>query len=313
MEARFLNDARAKGTQKIAAWRTGERTEISVRGTARLRPNTSDQQNLLGSRALVDFVWRVLELFHTDLGGAGKSPMIVLHGLLGSSRNWQTTGRDLAANHHVHALDARNHGRSPHSPEMSYDAMVADLLRWMDGQGMSRATIVGHSMGGKTAMLLACRQPERVERLVVVDIAPRDYAWQAHRAEFMAMQELNLENLKSRHEAELKFEARVPDLGMRKFLTTNLARDEQGRWQWSVNLPVLTEALPQLEGNSLAPEARFDGPALFIVGGRSRYVQSDDYERIRQHFPQARIEIIEGAGHNPHMDAREAFVRAVLG
>jgi pimeloyl-ACP methyl ester carboxylesterase len=212
----------------------------------------------------------------------------------------------------VHALDARNHGRSPHTPEMSYDAMVGDLLGWMDAQAIPRATLVGHSMGGKTAMRLACRHPERVERLVVVDIAPRDYAWQAHRAEFMAMQELNLENLKSRHEAELKFEARVPDLGMRKFLTTNLARDSHGHWQWAINLPVLTEALPRLEKDSLASDDRFAGPTLFVVGGKSHYVQSADHERIRNHFPQARIETIDGAGHNPHMDARQAFVRAVL-
>jgi len=254
----------------------------------------------------------VLELFHTDLGGAGNPPMIVLHGLLGSSRNWQTTGRDFAGYYHVLALDARNHGRSPHAPEMNYDVLAGDLLAWMDARGLTRATIVGHSMGGKTAMLFACRHPERVERLVVVDIAPRDYAWQAHRAEFMAMHELNLENLKSRHEAEMRFEARVPDLGMRKFLTTNLARDDHGRWQWTINLPVLTEALPRLEKDVLQAGDRFDGPTLFVVGSRSRYVESDDHEKIRQHYPQARIETIEGAGHNPHMDAREAFVRAVL-
>jgi pimeloyl-ACP methyl ester carboxylesterase len=254
----------------------------------------------------------VIDLFHTDLGGAGHPPLVVLHGLLGSSRNWQTTGRDLAARYHVLALDARNHGRSPHAAEMSYPAMVDDLLRWMDRHGLPRATLAGHSMGGKTAMQLACRHPERVERLIVVDIAPRDYAWQAHRAEFLTMRELNLESLQSRHEAELKFEARVPDLGMRKFLTTNLARDEHGRWQWSVNLPVLTEALPHLERNSLEPADRFEGPARFIVGGRSRYVQSEDHATIRAHFPSAEVVVIEGAGHNPHMDAREAFVRAVL-
>jgi len=114
----------------------------------------------------------VSPLFHRDLGGAGKPALIVLHGLLGSSRNWQSTGSDLAARYQVWALDLRNHGRSPHEAEMSYEAMVADVIAWMDGQGIARAALMGHSMGGKVAMLLACRHPERVERLVVVDIAP---------------------------------------------------------------------------------------------------------------------------------------------
>lgn len=238
--------------------------------------------------------------------------MLVIHGLLGSSRNWQTTGRDLAAHFHVIALDARNHGRSPHADGMSYELMVDDLLAWMDAHALPRATIVGHSMGGKIAMLLACRHPGRVERLVVVDVAPRDYSWQGHRAEFMAMHELNLASLQSRQEAEMRFEARVPDLGMRKFLATNLARDDAGGWAWAINLPVLTEALPRLEKDALAPDDRYDGPTQFILGGRSRYVQESDHAVIRRHFPQAKLTTIEGAGHNPHMDAREAFVRAVL-
>lgn len=253
-----------------------------------------------------------VELFSVDLGGSGQPPMLVLHGLLGSSRNWQTTGRDLAVHFHVVALDARNHGRSPHADEMTVDAMVADTLAWMDLQGIARATVVGHSMGGRTAMALACRHPERVERLVVVDVAPRAYSWQGHRAEFAAMNELSLDSLQSRQEAEMRFEARVPDLGMRKFLTTNLARDDDGRWRWQVNLPVLTAALPLLEKGALAPTDRFDGPTLFIVGGRSRYVEETDHALIRAHFPAARITTIAESGHNPHMDAREAFVRAVL-
>lgn len=237
--------------------------------------------------------------------------MIVLHGLLGSSRNWQTAGKDLADAWQVFALDARNHGRSPHDPAMDYDVLARDVADWMEAQGLSRATLVGHSMGGKTAMLLACRRPELVERLVVVDIAPKDYFWVAHRDEFAAMNELDLGSIQSRTEAELRFEARVPSLGMRKFLTTNLDRDEAGRWRWVVNLPALTEALPLLERNSLQPGDRYDGPTLFIAGGRSQYVQPADHDVIRQHFPQAQIEVIAESGHNPHMEARERFVELV--
>ncbi len=253
----------------------------------------------------------VVVLHHTDLGGAGKPVMIVLHGMLGSSRNWQTTGRDFTAHFHVYALDARNHGKSPHASEMNYDVMMDDILRWMDAQGIEKATFVAHSMGGKTAMALACRHPARVERLIVVDIAPKNYHWVAHRAEFAAMNELDLANLQSRQEAEMKFEARVDDFGMRKFLSTNLDRTSEGGWRWIVNLPVLTAALPTLEGNSLRPDDRYEGDVLFIVGGRSQYVQTADEPSILQHFPRARIERIAGSGHNPHMEKREEFVRLV--
>jgi esterase len=251
----------------------------------------------------------VVNLFHVDLGGTGRPPLLVLHGLLGSTRNWQTTGRDLTAHFHVFALDARNHGRSPHAATMNYEVLTADIINWMDAHGLTQVTLVGHSMGGKTAMQLACRHPARVARLVVVDIAPKDYFWVAHRGEFAAMNELDLGSLRSRQEAELRFEARVPSLGMRKFLATNLERDETGAWRWLINLPVLTAALPVMEHNSLRELDGFNGPALFVAGGRSQYVQPDDHAIIRRHFPAARIEVMAESGHNPHMDQREEFVR----
>ncbi|MDI1337695.1 MAG: alpha/beta fold hydrolase [Lacunisphaera sp.] len=255
----------------------------------------------------------MVNLFHTDLGGAGQPPMIVLHGLLGSSRNWLSTGRDLAQHWHVFALDARNHGKSPHAPLMNYEVMVDDLIGWMDTHGLPKATLVGHSMGGKTAMLLACRHPGRVARLVVVDIAPKDYSWAAHRAEFLAMTELDLGSLQTRQEAELRFEARVPHLGTRKFLATNLAHGAPGQWHWAINLPILTEALPVLEKNPLRAGDHFAGPALFILGGRSRYAETSDHALIRQHFPAVQIRVIADSGHNPHMDSRAEFVRLMVG
>lgn len=238
--------------------------------------------------------------------------MIVLHGLLGSSRNWLSTGRDLAKHFHVFALDARNHGKSPHTPEMTYEVMMNDILDWMDVQGLARATLVGHSMGGKTGMLLACRHPERVKRLVVVDITPKDYFWVAHRGEFGAMTELDLASLTSRSEAELRFEARVPHLGMRKFLSTNLERGDDGSWRWQINLPVLAESLPIMEKNSLQPDDRYAGPALFVLGGRSRYAESGDHALIQRHFPSVQIEVIADSGHNPHMDQRAEFVKLLI-
>jgi esterase len=248
-----------------------------------------------------------------DLGGGEKPPLVLLHGLLGSSRNWQTAGAALSAERRVWALDLRNHGRSPHAEGMDYETMAGDVLAWMDRRGLGRADLLGHSMGGKVAMTLACRQADRVASLTVVDIAPRDYLSHAHRAEFAAMAELDLDSLESRGEAELRFESRVPDWGMRKFLATNLERGSDGRWRWAVNLPVLTAALPRLEKSPLGPGERFEGPTLFVTGGRSPYVGAGDLEGIHRHFPSAQVEVIPDSGHNPHMDAREDFVARVAG
>jgi pimeloyl-ACP methyl ester carboxylesterase len=256
-------------------------------------------------------VYFVVTLFHRDLGGAGRPPLVLLHGMLGSSRNWQSAGTDLAAQFHVFAPDMRNHGRSPHADEMTYELMMEDVLAWLDARGRPRASFVGHSMGGKVAMLLACRHPERVERLIAVDIAPKDYFWSGHRQSFAAMNELNLADLHSRAEAELRFEARVPSFSMRKFLTTNLERDEAGHWRWLINLPVVTAALPVLEKNPLTSADTFSGPALFIAGGKSHYIEPADHAAIRTHFPAARVTTIAGSGHNPHMETRAAFVAAV--
>lgn len=233
--------------------------------------------------------------------------------MLGSSRNWQTAGADLAAHFHVFALDLRNHGRSPHDAVMTYEAMMEDVLVWMDMNSLRRVSLMGHSMGGKVAMLLACRQPERVERLFVVDIVAKDYFSSAHRVEFAAMNELDLRTLLSRGEAEMKFEGRVWDWAMRKFLTTNLERDPEagGAWKWLINLPVLTAALPVLEKNSLAEGERYEGPVTVIAGGKSRYLAEGDVERMKVFFPAVTVAVIADAGHNPHMETREEFVRAV--
>lgn len=254
-----------------------------------------------------------MHLFHRELGGAGKTPLIILHGMLGSSRNWQTVGADLAARFHVFALDLRNHGRSPHADEITYDTMVGDVLGWIDAQGLSKTTLLGHSLGGKVAMRLACRAPARVAQLLVVDIAPRDYPEKAERAEMAAMNALNLADVKVRGDAEKFFEVIVPEWGMRKFLLTNLEQDSDGKWRWAINLPVLTAAVPELIRTSLAPEDCFTGPACFIIGGKSDFVRPEDEVAILRHFPAATITSIAASGHNPHVETRAEFVRAVLG
>jgi esterase len=206
-------------------------------------------------------------------GEAGREraavPLVVLHGLLGSSRNWQTVGAELAARlgRPVYALDLRNHGRSPWAERMDYPALVADVLAWVEAHVPGgKIDLIGHSLGGKTALAFAAQHPARLRRLVVVDIAPRAYLSHGHRAEFAAMHELRLEALASRGEAELRLESRVPDWAMRKFLVTNLERGDDGAWRWVVNLPVLSAALPALEQDPLPPSAVCATPTLLLRG-----------------------------------------------
>lgn len=255
----------------------------------------------------------MLLLAHRDFGGEGKPPLVILHGLLGSARNWQTAGRDLAAHFHVYALDLRNHGDSFHAREMTYEIMAADVVAWLDARGLARASVLGHSLGGKVAMVLACRHAQRVEKLIVVDIAPKAYP-HSHEREFGAMQALDLPALASRADAEKRLESRVPDWGVRQFLLSNLERTSAGAFRWIINLSGITAALPVLEAGFLAPADRFEGEVLFVLGGRSRYfVSGEDEARVAPHFPRVRYTTMAGSGHSPHFETRERFVEVVRG
>lgn len=251
-----------------------------------------------------------MKLFHRDLGGEGKPPLVILHGLLGSSRNWRTAGADLARAYHVYAVDLRNHGESPHAPDQTFESMTADVLQWLDDRELGRVHWLGHSLGGKLAMRLACRYPERAAALNVVDIAPRSYS--VDRAAFDVLMRLDLAGIRTRAEADRTLARGIPDRWLRQFLLTNLARREGGGFAWQVNLPVLARDLPAIRSSSLEPADRFVGKTMFIAGERSSFIRAEDEAVIRRHFPFARIEVLAGSGHYPHVDNREGFVRVVL-
>jgi esterase len=250
-------------------------------------------------------------LAHRDLGGEGRAPLIILHGMLGSSRNWQSAGAGLAADFHVHALDLRDHGDSFHAPATDYAQMMDDVIAWLDHQGIEKAHLLGHSMGGKIGMLLACRHADRLDRIVVVDIAPRAYKG-THEKLFHALNGVDLKALKSRGEAEALLADEIPDLAMRRFLLTNLRRNESTDfWEWAVNLAGLTASMPALEAEFLAADDRYDDEMLFVLGGKSHYFEPGDEKLVKRHFPAARFETIAESGHNPHFEAREHFVEIV--
>jgi pimeloyl-ACP methyl ester carboxylesterase len=249
-----------------------------------------------------------VELAHTSHGSSGP-PLVILHGLLGSARNWNRIARQLALTHRVFALDLRNHGASPWADPMTYAQMALDVCAFLDRQELPAASLIGHSMGGKVAMRLALGHGQRVLRLVVVDIAPVTYRRDFH--EYLAaMQRLDLAALGRRAEADAALARDIDDAGVRGFLLQNLVSAE-GKLAWRVPLAALADAMPELMGFPHAPDKRYDGPALFLSGGRSRYVRQEHHEEILRLFPQARFAVIEDAGHWVQAEAPESFLELV--
>lgn len=235
-------------------------------------------------------------------------PLIILHGVFGSSDNWQTVGKELSMRFKVFLVDQRNHGNSPHSDEFDYNVMADDILELMLSEGIDQAHILGHSMGGKVAMTFATRYPERVKKLIVVDISPRHY--EPHHAQiFRAFRSLKLDMLKSRQEADEQMSYTIPEFGVRQFILKNLTR-EGDTFVWKLNLDVIEKNADKI-GEELAEDDWFNGHVLFIGGGNSKYIQESDHARIRQHFPNAIIKMVPGAGHWVHAEQPKTLTRFV--
>jgi esterase len=245
---------------------------------------------------------------HFEAVGEGP-PLIILHGLLGSADNWRSMSRRLGAHYKVFAIDLRNHGRSPHSDIFDYDVMTADLREFMEQQALRRIMLLGHSIGGKVAMQFALDYSEQVDRLVIVDIAPKPYEL-SERYILEALRSLDLTRYKSFADVDAALAEEVSGESLRQFLLKNLARDETGCLRWKVHLEAIYRNYDKL-ARGLAPERTFDKPTLFIRGGRSNYIEDDDARFIRQIFPQADIATLPEAGHWVHIDTPEEFYQTV--
>ena len=236
-----------------------------------------------------------MELINSQIVGEGK-PLIILHGFLGMADNWRTHSLRFAQEgYQVHVIDARNHGHSFHSPEFSYALMVEDLIRYMDFHQIASAPIIGHSMGGKTTMLLAVTHPERAERIVVVDMAPKYYPVH-HKVILDALSTLDFTQIKTREE----------DVPIRQFLLKNVYRVSADQLGLRINLPVLRDRVAEI-GTALPTGTIYNGEALFIIGAKSNYVLPEDMALIKQHFPKATEVIIEGAGHWVQVEKPKEF------
>ena len=228
-------------------------------------------------------------------------PALVLHGLFGSGTNWRTIGRRLGTRLECHLVDLRNHGRSPHARGMAYPALAADVLAYVDANRLDRVGLIGHSMGGKTAMTLALTSPERVRWLVVADIAPAPSP-SDHRPILTALRGLALDSLDSRAAADAALARSVPESGLRRFLLQNLVHGDGGL-RWRIDLEAIADALPDLGGfPPPAPGAVYEGPTLFLRGERSDYLTARHEPRVRALFPRASIDTIAGAGHWLHAE-----------
>ncbi len=246
---------------------------------------------------------------HFKASGQGRA-VILLHGLFGSSDNWHNIAQRLAEHFHVFTVDQRNHGQSFHHVEMDYPLMAGDVDRFMDSQGLASAMVIGHSMGGKTAMQFALQFPGRVEKLVIADMAPRGYA-PAHEKILAALLALELASFPSRQQIENALAPDIPDLALRRFLLKNLGRNDDGTFKWKINLASLKKNYPRLR-EALSHQTPFAGPALFIRGGKSEYIVVADESAIHRLFPLAKIRTIPAASHWVHAEAPEEFLRLVL-
>jgi pimeloyl-ACP methyl ester carboxylesterase len=249
-----------------------------------------------------------MELLFQSYGTSGN-PLIILHGLLGSSDNWHTLAKTFGKQFRVFTLDARNHGRSPHSEVFTYEAMADDVREFLAQHHFPSAHLLGHSMGGKTAMHVALIHPQLVDRLIVVDIAPRAYTRQ-HDYIFDAVSSLDLSTFPNRNEINEALKKKIASEATRQFVMKNLAREESGAFRWKMNLDVIRK---QYDGINTALDStkRFDKPALFIKSNKSGYVRADDEKQVHQMFPKARIVGLD-VGHWIHAEAPEEFARIIL-
>lgn len=252
----------------------------------------------------------MLHLNYKTYGSYGH-PVIILHGLLGMLDNWQTQSKKYAeAGFKVYAVDQRNHGKSPHSDTFNYEVMADDVKNFMEEHHISSAHVLGHSMGGKTAMQFALMYPELVDKLIVVDVAPRKYA-SAHDEILDAMCSLKLKECKTRQEADNKIAKRIPEYSLRQFILKNLTPAETGELKWKVNLSIIKRHYLEI-ANDITIDGVFRKPTLFIKGSRSKYIVDEDKPRIRKLFPSAPILTINDTGHWAHADKPEEFGTTVL-
>ena len=235
--------------------------------------------------------------------GEGE-PLLILHGLFGSSDNWQTLGKRYAEHFKVYLIDARNHGKSPHSDTFDYPHMAEDLLELIFDEQLMQVNILGHSMGGKTAMYFAKMRPELVHRMVIADMGVR--AYEAHHEQIIkGLLSIDFDKVDSRSSVDKQLSEFVPDNGTRSFLMKGLHWVEKGKLGWRMNVRSIADNLEKIMTS--VPEGAVDVESLFICGADSNYLPESDFDDVRSHFPMAEFVSLKDAGHWLHVDQTELF------
>ena len=251
-----------------------------------------------------------MKLFYRQTGETG-TPIIILHGIFGSSDNWLTIGKTFGENHRVFMLDQRNHGQSPRSDVFDYEAMAEDLKEFIDDHQLENVTLIGHSMGGKAVMQFAMKYPDDFSKMIVVDIAPKFYPVH-HSMILQGLASIDLKSLKSRTEANELMKRFEESEGVRQFLLKNLWRnpEKNNEFDWRINVPVITKNI-DIVGHELSNENTVEKPVLFIKGAESYYIQPEDERKIWELFPNYELVTIEEAGHWVQADKPKEFVEVV--
>lgn len=250
-----------------------------------------------------------MEILHAITLGKGE-PLLILHGFFGMGDNWKTLANRFSENYQVHIIDQRNHGRSFHSDDFSYELMVEDLVNYIDFYKLEKVNILGHSMGGKTAMLFAVEYPEKVNKLIVADIAPRFYP-PHHQHIIEALNAVDFAQVKSRSEIDAILKRHIPETGIRQFLAKNVYRKTKNEFAYRFNLECLTACFDEV-GVGLPPITQFDGETLFLKGENSGYISQSDEALINAHFSNSKIVTVANAGHWLHAENPVDFYNYVV-
>ncbi len=249
------------------------------------------------------------KILHSKIQGEG-APLLILHGFLGMGDNWKTLGNRFAENYEVHLIDQRNHGRSFHSDTFNYEVLVDDLLRYINHHNLKKVFLLGHSMGGKTAMLFAASYPEKVEKLLVADIGPKFYP-NHHEDILEGLHAIDFENQSSRAAIEEVLKGYIPEFGIRQFLLKNVYRVSKDQLAFRFNLKSLSDNYDEV-GVQLPSLAQFDGETRFLRGENSSYIAESDLTLIHVHFPKADVVTVKNAGHWLHAENPDDFYDYVV-
>ena len=250
-----------------------------------------------------------MKIVHSKIIGEG-APLLILHGYFGMSDNWKSLGNKFGEDFQIHLIDQRNHGRSFHADNFNYDLLVEDLVQYIKYHNLEKVIVLGHSMGGKAAMLFAVKYPTLVAKLIIVDIAPRYY--HPHHTDILkALNSVDFLIHNTRKLVDQKITELIPEIGVRSFLLKNVYWKEKGLLAYRFNLQSLTENNHEV-GKALPSFATFDGETLFLAGGNSGYITKSEVPMIKAHFPKASIKTIANVGHWLHAETPGAFYELVM-